>query len=69
VILTERYLRFRDYSLPLGVSSEIYAAKAETNVTFVGRLATYKYLDMDDVVAQVMVSLGLHHRHVDGCSR
>jgi hypothetical protein len=27
-------------------------------VTFLGRLATYNYLDMDDVVAQVMVKLG-----------
>lgn len=34
------------------------AAKVERGVTFVGRLATYKYLDMDDVVAQVMVKLG-----------
>lgn len=30
----------------------------ERGVTFVGRLATYKYLDMDDVVAQVIVKQG-----------
>ncbi len=28
-----------------------------SGVTFPGRLAPYKYLDMDDVVAQVMVKL------------
>ncbi len=32
-------------------------AGRERGVTFLGRLATYKYLDMDDVVAQVMVKL------------
>jgi UDP-galactopyranose mutase len=53
----------RFYPKPFGGNPEKFqqyweAAKAETNVTFVGRLATYKYLDMDDVVAQVMVRLG-----------
>ncbi len=33
------------------------AAKAERGVTFISRLATCKYLDRDDVVAQVLVKL------------
>lgn len=54
-------LRF--YPKPFGANPELYrkyrdAAAAEKNVTFVGRLATYKYLDMDDTIAQVMVKLG-----------
>lgn len=40
-----RYRRYRDLAATL------------RDVTFVGRLATYKYLDMDDVVAQVMTKL------------
>lgn len=32
-------------------------ARAERGVTFLGRLATYKYLDMDDVIAQVATKL------------
>ncbi len=53
----------RFYPKPFGGNPELFqkywaAAKAEKNVTFLGRLATYKYLDMDDVVAQVMVKLG-----------
>lgn len=51
------------FSKPFGRNQERFqryweAAKLERGVTFVGRLATYKYLDMDDVVAQVMVKLG-----------
>ncbi len=41
----EKYQRYKE------------AAALERGVTFPGRLATYKYLDMDDVVAQVMVKL------------
>lgn len=53
----------RFYPKPFGGNPELFqrywtAAKAERDVTFLGRLATYKYLDMDDVVAQVMVKLG-----------
>ncbi|MBB5353713.1 UDP-galactopyranose mutase [Haloferula luteola] len=53
----------RMYPKPFGGNPERFrryweAAKAEQDVTFVGRLATYKYLDMDDVVAQVMLRLG-----------
>lgn len=53
----------RFYPKPFGANPEKFqkyweAAKAERGVTFLGRLATYKYLDMDDVVAQVMVKLG-----------
>lgn len=53
----------RFYPKPFGGNPERFqryweAAKVERGVTFVGRLATYKYLDMDDVVAQVMVKLG-----------
>ena len=50
------------YPKPFGSGPERYKqyramAEAEKDVTFVGRLATYKYLDMDDVGAQVMVKL------------
>lgn len=53
----------RFYPKPFGGNPERFqryweAARVERGVTFVGRLATYKYLDMDDVVAQVMVKLG-----------
>ena len=53
----------RFYPKPVGGNPERFqkywdAAKSLRDVTFVGRLATYKYLDMDDVVAQVMVKLG-----------
>jgi UDP-galactopyranose mutase len=53
----------RFYPKPFGGNPELFqkywaAAKAEKNVTFLGRLATYKYLDMDDIVSQVMVKLG-----------
>lgn len=52
----------RFYPKPFGSNPERFrrywqAGKAERAVTFVGRLATYKYLDMDDVVAQVMTKL------------
>lgn len=54
-------LRF--YPKPIGQNPDLFqrywtAAKAERDVTFLGRLATYKYLDMEDVVAQVMAKLG-----------
>ena len=52
----------RMYPKPFGPNPERYRlykqmADLERHVTFVGRLATYKYLDMDDVIAQVMVKL------------
>lgn len=52
----------RCYPKPFGPSPERYRiyrelASAERDVTFVGRLATYKYLDMDDTIAQVMTLL------------
>lgn len=52
----------RFYPKPFGGNPERFrryweAARSVRGVTFVGRLATYKYLDMDDVVAQVMNSL------------
>lgn len=52
----------RYYPKPFGVNPGLYqqyrdAARAEPNTTFVGRLATYKYIDMDDVIAQVMRAL------------
>lgn len=54
--------RVRMYPKAFGPNPERYklyreAASGERNVTFVGRLATYKYLDMDDVIAQVMTKL------------
>mgnify|MGYP006371519211 CR=1 FL=1 len=53
----------RFYPKPFGRNPERFqtyweAAKPLRDVTFVGRLATYKYLDMDDVVAQVLTKLG-----------
>jgi UDP-galactopyranose mutase len=56
--------RVRMYPKPFGDNPERYRryremAEAEMDVTFVGRLATYKYLDMDDVVAQVMTKIPL----------
>lgn len=52
----------RFYPKPFGGNPDVYRyykamAAAESNVTFVGRLATYKYLDMDDCVAQVIQKL------------
>lgn len=59
----------RFYPKPFGGNPETFlkyweAAKSERGVTFLGRLATYKYLDMDDVVAQVMTKLGGRHSHI-----
>nr|WP_226895148.1 UDP-galactopyranose mutase [Luteolibacter marinus] len=50
---------------PFGGNPELFrryweAAKAERGVTFVGRLATYKYLDRDDVVVQVVAKVVAH---------
>jgi len=50
------------YPKPFGNNQEKYKkykkiADTLTNVIFVGRLATYKYLDMDDAVAQVFSKL------------
>jgi UDP-galactopyranose mutase len=52
----------RYYPKPFGENPEKYrlyqsAAKHQSHVTFLGRLATYKYLDMDDVIAQVQTKL------------
>lgn len=49
----------RFYPKPFGKNPELFrrywgAAEAEKDTLFVGRLATYKYLDMDDTIAQVM---------------
>lgn len=49
------------YPVPAPENQELYAryeqlAKAELGVTFVGRLATYKYLNMDQVVGQALVA-------------
>lgn len=56
--------KIRFYPKPFGRNPELYQqyrlrASSERNVTFVGRLATYKYLDMDDSVAQVMAKIKL----------
>jgi UDP-galactopyranose mutase len=45
------------YPIPRKENAEVYRqyealAKAQTNVRFVGRLATYKYYNMDQIVAQ-----------------
>ena len=52
----------RYYPKPFGPNPALYKkyrelADTARNVTFVGRLATYKYIDMDDVVAQVMTKI------------
>jgi len=51
------------YPIPKPENAEIYAkykalADAETGVHFVGRLATYKYYNMDQVVAQALTTYG-----------
>lgn len=53
----------RYYPKPWGNALATYQryramAEARREVTFVGRLATYKYLDMDDVVAQTLQKIG-----------
>jgi UDP-galactopyranose mutase len=50
------------YPIPFGEGNEIYKkykilADKETNVIFLGRLATYKYLDMWMAIKQVFVKL------------
>lgn len=50
------------YPKPFGDNQEVYKkyktiADSLSNVIFVGRLATYKYLDMDDAIAQVFIKL------------
>ncbi len=51
------------YPIPKPENGDIYTkykrmADAETNVHFVGRLATYKYYNMDQVVAQALMTYG-----------
>ncbi len=51
------------YPIPRKENAEIYAkykilADAETDVHFVGRLATYKYYNMDQIVAQALMTYG-----------
>ncbi len=51
------------YPIPRPENAEIYAkykslADGEPNVHFVGRLATYKYYNMDQIVAQALTTYG-----------
>lgn len=51
------------YPIPRKENAEIYAkykslADAEKDVHFVGRLATYKYYNMDQIVAQALMTYG-----------
>jgi UDP-galactopyranose mutase len=51
------------YPIPMPENAELYAkykklADGENNVYFVGRLATYKYYNMDQVVAQALTTYG-----------
>lgn len=51
------------YPVPRPENAELYKryeaeASAMTNVTFVGRLATYRYYNMDQVVAQALTTFG-----------
>jgi UDP-galactopyranose mutase len=50
------------YPIPTPESQTLYQqyeelTKHETDVTFVGRLATYKYLNMDAVIGQALVAV------------
>jgi len=54
------------YPIPWGESQQIYnkyeqLAKEEKNIIFVGRLATYKYLDMWMAIKQVFLKLKNHN--------
>lgn len=51
------------YPIPRKENAELYRqyealAKAQTNVRFVGRLATYRYYNMDQIVAQSLAEYG-----------
>ena len=51
------------YPIPRKENAEIYAkyktlADARSDVHFVGRLATYKYYNMDQIVAQALMTFG-----------
>ena len=51
------------YPIPRPENAEIYKkykalAEAETSVHFVGRLATYRYYNMDQIVAQALTTYG-----------
>jgi UDP-galactopyranose mutase len=60
------------YPVPRPQNTELYKryeadAEATENVTFVGRLATYKYYNMDQVVAQALTAFKrLKQRHLNG---
>jgi UDP-galactopyranose mutase len=61
------------YPVPTAANAALYKryeadADAMTNVTFVGRLATYRYYNMDQVVAQALTTykkLAKRHERVD----
>ncbi|MDQ3180010.1 MAG: UDP-galactopyranose mutase, partial [Acidobacteriota bacterium] len=51
------------YPIPRAENNELYAkyktlADARSDVHFVGRLATYKYYNMDQIVAQALTVYG-----------
>jgi len=64
------------YPVPRPENAELYKkyqqlAASMTNTYFVGRLATYKYYNMDQVVAQALTTFkkivqGQHEKHVNG---
>jgi UDP-galactopyranose mutase len=66
------------YPVPRTENAELYKryqqlAASLTNTYFVGRLATYKYYNMDQVVAQALTTFkkivqGQHEKHVNGKS-
>jgi UDP-galactopyranose mutase len=59
------------YPVPRPENAELYRryeaeAEAVENVTFVGRLATYKYYNMDQVVGQALAAFKrLEKRHAE----
>jgi UDP-galactopyranose mutase len=58
------------YPVPRGENTELYAkykmlADETSGVHFVGRLATYKYYNMDQIVAQALTV----YAKIEGCKR
>lgn len=44
-------------------------AKSENNITFVGRLGTYRYLDMDVTIAEALKTAEVYLKSIDGADK